>query len=51
MNENNVQKAAEAVQMAEDKMLRKSAARIRNKMFDEMAMWTQHMGDDFNRIV
>ena len=37
--------------MAEDKMLRKSAARIRNKMFDEMAMWTQHMGDDFNRIV
>lgn len=51
LNENNVQKAAEAVQMAEDKMLRKTAARIRNKMFDEMAMWTQHMGDDFNRIV
>lgn len=51
LNENSVQKAAEAVQRAEDKMLRKTAARIRNKMFDEMTMWAQHMGDNVNRIV
>ena len=51
LNETSVQKAAEAVQRAEDKMLRKTAARIRNKMFDEMTMWAQHMGDNVNRIV
>ena len=51
VTEMSVQKAAEAVQRVEDKMLRKTAARIRNKMFDEMTMWTQHMGDNVNRIV
>jgi hypothetical protein len=46
-----IQQAVSVIRRERDKDVRAAAQRIRNKMFDEMTMWTQHMGDNVNRIV
>lgn len=49
-----IQQAVSVIRRERDKDVRAAAQRIRNnrnKMFDEMTMWAQHMGDNVNRIV